>query len=107
PAVTILDDTITINPTKDLLFGTGYKLEIPSGAIKDYPGTTSYNFTTTDTLFTSESSSALAASPNKLTYTGSADFTGTGNSAANVITGGIGNDTLNGGAGADSLIGGA
>ncbi|MGO6683958.1 calcium-binding protein, partial [Rhizobium leguminosarum] len=42
-----------------------------------------------------------------LTYTGSANFTGTGNALANTITGGIGNDTLNGGAGADTLIGGA
>ncbi|MBY3363411.1 M10 family metallopeptidase C-terminal domain-containing protein [Rhizobium laguerreae] len=42
-----------------------------------------------------------------LTYTGSANFTGTGNAFANTITGGAGNDTLDGGAGADSLIGGA
>ncbi|MGO7608589.1 beta strand repeat-containing protein, partial [Rhizobium ruizarguesonis] len=42
-----------------------------------------------------------------LTYTGSANFTGTGNALANTITGGAFNDMLNGGAGADTLIGGA
>ncbi|HEY8118203.1 MAG TPA: Ig-like domain-containing protein [Methylophilaceae bacterium] len=112
PAITISDNTLTINPTRDMLYGTGYKLEIATGAIKDlagtsYPGTTTYNFTTTDTLITSASSFTLATSPNKLMYTGGSDFTGTGNSAANVITGGIGNDSLNGGLGADTLIGGA
>ncbi len=38
-----------------------------------------------------------------LTFTGSGDFTGTGNAPANTITGGAGNDTLNGGTGADML----
>ncbi|PDS27312.1 calcium-binding protein, partial [Rhizobium phaseoli] len=42
-----------------------------------------------------------------LTYTGSGNFTGTGNALANTITGGGGNDVLNGGVGADTLIGGA
>jgi len=41
-----------------------------------------------------------------LAYTGwASDFTGIGNSLANVITGNNGNDTLEGGAGADTLIG--
>ncbi|MEV4782874.1 hypothetical protein [Burkholderia sp. LMU1-1-1.1] len=43
----------------------------------------------------------------KLTYTGSAAFTGTGNAGDNVITGGAGGDALNGGAGNDQLVGGA
>ena len=42
-----------------------------------------------------------------LTYTGSADWSGTGNSLDNAITGSTGADTLNGGAGVDKLIGGA
>ncbi|MCK6407323.1 MAG: hypothetical protein L6Q60_15100, partial [Rhodocyclaceae bacterium] len=42
-----------------------------------------------------------------LTYTGSSDFTGSGNALANVITGGAGNDSLDGGAGNDTLAGGA
>jgi len=40
-----------------------------------------------------------------LTYTGTGDFTGTGNELDNVITGGSGSDTLDGGAGSDTLNG--
>ncbi|GAB3647605.1 peroxidase family protein [Ramlibacter alkalitolerans] len=41
-----------------------------------------------------------------LTFVGAGNFTGTGNAAANVITGGTGNDVLDGGAGDDTLTGG-
>ncbi|WP_116680372.1 M10 family metallopeptidase C-terminal domain-containing protein [Rhizobium leguminosarum] len=63
----------------------------------------------TDEIRTALAAYSIAALVNveNLTYTGSANFTGTGNALANTITGGIGNDTLNGGLGADSLIGGA
>jgi Ca2+-binding RTX toxin-like protein len=70
----------------------------------------------TDTVLTSLASYTLGANVENLTYTGSGDFTGTGNGLANVITGGNGNnllsgldgtDTLNGGAGNDVLYGGA
>ncbi len=52
PRVTISGSTLTVNPTSDLAYSTGYLLEISSGAIKDvsgnsYEGTASYNFTTT------------------------------------------------------------
>ena len=60
-----------------------------------------------DTVQTTLAAYTLGADLENLTYTGSADFTGTGNALGNTITGGIGNDTLNGGAGADTLIGGA
>jgi Ca2+-binding RTX toxin-like protein len=43
----------------------------------------------------------------KLTYTGTAAFTGTGNTGNNVISGGLNGDVLNGGAGNDELIGNA
>jgi Ca2+-binding RTX toxin-like protein len=49
----------------------------------------------------------LGAHVENLTYTGVADFVGTGNELDNVITGGAGNDTLKGGAGDDILHGGA
>lgn len=42
-----------------------------------------------------------------LTLTGSADIDGTGNTSANVITGGDGRNVLDGGGGADTLTGGA
>ena len=61
---------------------------------------------TIETTLATFSLAALAAVEN-LTYTGVANFTGTGNALANIITGGGGNDILNGGAGADTLIGGA
>ncbi|WP_165423934.1 beta strand repeat-containing protein [Rhizobium ruizarguesonis] len=62
----------------------------------------------TDEIRTALAAYSIAALVNveNLTYTGSANFTGTGNALANTITGGAGNDTLNGGVGADSLIGG-
>ena len=61
----------------------------------------------TDTVKTAEASHTLADNVENLTYTGSSDFTGTGNTLANTLTGGAGDDTLDGGAGADTLIGGA
>ncbi|ARO22596.1 serralysin-like metalloprotease domain-containing protein [Rhizobium sp. TAL182] len=62
----------------------------------------------TDEIRTALAAYSIAALVNveNLTYTGSANFTGTGNALANTITGGAGNDLLNGGGGADSLIGG-
>ncbi|MDK4733759.1 calcium-binding protein [Rhizobium sp. CNPSo 3490] len=63
----------------------------------------------TDEIRTALAAYSIAALVNveNLTYTGSANFTGTGNALSNMITGDAGNDTLNGGGGADSLIGGA
>ncbi|MDB5581792.1 MAG: cya 17 [Bradyrhizobium sp.] len=60
----------------------------------------------TDTINTSLTAYALASELENLTYTGSNAFTGYGNDAANVITGGSGANTLNGGAGDDTLYGG-
>ncbi|MFS0755110.1 peroxidase family protein [Noviherbaspirillum sp. 1P10PC] len=59
-----------------------------------------------DTVLTSLATYVLANTIENLSYTGTADFSGSGNSAANAITGGIGNDTLDGGAGVDLLVGG-
>ncbi|MBB4294141.1 serralysin, partial [Rhizobium leguminosarum] len=61
----------------------------------------------TDEIRTALAGYTLGDNVENLTYTGSANFTGTGNALANTITGGAGNDILDGGAGADSLIGGA
>jgi hypothetical protein len=112
-AVSISDDTLIINPSKDLKFDTKYKLEIASGAITDtshnpYTGLTGYHFTTTDTLTTSASSYTLGSNaPKKLAYSGTGDFIGTGNRSANEITSGVGNDILNGVSGNDTLTGGS
>jgi serralysin len=63
----------------------------------------------TDTIQTTLNSFTLPANVERLTFTGTADFTGTGNALANIVTGGAGNDTLDGGlgAGSDRLVGGA
>ncbi|MET3753627.1 serralysin, partial [Rhizobium binae] len=63
----------------------------------------------TDLIKTGLFSYALTniANVENLTFTGSGDFSGTGNSLANTITGGAGNDTLDGGGGTDTLVGGA
>lgn len=60
----------------------------------------------TDEVRTALASYTLAVNVEKLTYTGSAAFSGTGNAFANTIVGGIANDILNGGTGVDALIGG-
>ncbi|MCW0180338.1 MAG: hypothetical protein OJI70_01100 [Zavarzinia sp.] len=60
-----------------------------------------------DTIETTLAAYALAADLENLTYTGTGDFTATGNTLANVIIGGAGNDELNGGRGSDTLRGGA
>ncbi|AWM90957.1 calcium-binding protein [Pseudomonas sp. 31-12] len=49
----------------------------------------------------------MAENIERLTYVGTAAFTGWGNASNNIITGASGNDTLYGGAGADQFIGGA
>ncbi|MBX5142850.1 rhizobiocin, partial [Rhizobium lentis] len=61
----------------------------------------------TDLIKTARSVYTLGNNIEKLIYTGSDSFTGTGNGLANTIIGGAGNDTLDGGAGNDTLNGGA
>src|SRR5206468_786613 len=61
----------------------------------------------TDEVRTSLNSYTLGANVENLRFTGTGDFTGTGNTLANAITGGAGNDTLDGGGGNDSMTGGA
>ncbi len=49
--VTVSDSTLTINPTADLNYSTGYKVEFAAGSVQDlagnnYAGISTYNFTT-------------------------------------------------------------
>ncbi|VVO17377.1 hypothetical protein PS718_03927 [Pseudomonas fluorescens] len=60
-----------------------------------------------DEIRTSLTNLNLSAEVERLTYTGTGNFTGSGNAGDNIITGGVGNDLLMGGAGADTFIGGA
>ena len=59
-----------------------------------------------DLVKTTLSSYTLGAHLDKLSYTGTGNFSGTGNNLNNAITGGAGNDWLNGGTGNDALTGG-
>ncbi|KIC82811.1 peroxidase family protein [Pseudomonas sp. C5pp] len=59
-----------------------------------------------DLVQTALASYTLGANVENLTFTGAGNFTGTGNTLANTITGGAGNDLLDGGAGIDRLVGG-
>lgn len=81
-------NTLTINPSADLAYSTGYAVEFASGTIKDlagnsYVGTTSYNFST-------------LANPVNQTLTGT--------SANESFTGSAGNDTIDGGADIDTAL---
>jgi Ca2+-binding RTX toxin-like protein len=60
-----------------------------------------------DQVYTSLSSLHMDPFIEKMTYTGTADFTGYGNDGDNVIVSGAGNDVLLGGAGGDRFEGGA
>ncbi|MDB5430608.1 MAG: outer rane adhesin like protein [Caulobacter sp.] len=58
-----------------------------------------------DTVKASSAAYTLSDEIETLSFSGSGDFTGTGNAAANTITGGLGNDTLYGMDGDDKLTG--
>ncbi|MFZ6641120.1 DUF4214 domain-containing protein [Undibacterium sp. TC4M20W] len=95
--VTISGNTVTINPTNDLNNGSTYKLNIPSGAIKDvagnnFIGTSSYSFTT-----------VAKAVPGGIVGTAGND-TLTGTAGNDSFNGLAGNDIINGGAGMDTAI---
>ena len=61
----------------------------------------------TDTVMSSIALTSTIDNVENYTFTGTADWTFTGNALDNVNTGGSGNDTLDGGAGNDTLVGGA
>jgi Ca2+-binding RTX toxin-like protein len=61
----------------------------------------------TDLVRTGLSTYTLGGNLENLLYTGSAAFTGTGNSLANILTGASGNDSLSGLGGGDLIDGGA
>jgi Ca2+-binding RTX toxin-like protein len=88
--LSVAGSTLIINPGADLAPGTGYKVELDPGSIKDlagngFAGSANYNFTT-------------------LANTSGQTLTGT--SGNDVLSGGAGNDTISGGGGNDWLSGG-
>ncbi|MEQ1576256.1 MAG: calcium-binding protein [Hyphomicrobium sp.] len=96
------NDTLDGSIGADTLNGGGgddtYVIDNAADSITDTSGI--------DTVQTSLATYTLAANLENLIFTGAGNFTGNGNGAGNVITGGTGNDTLDGGIGADTLDGG-
>ena len=93
--LTILGNTLTINPTNNLANNTHYFVTFASGTVKDlagnnYLGTSSYDFTTVK---------------NTITGTNGNDSL-VGTNGDDILIGLAGNDVLNGGLGADQMTGG-
>ncbi|WP_049973979.1 hypothetical protein, partial [Azospirillum sp. B4] len=98
------NDTLNGGAGDDTLIGgTGddiFQVDSANDVVVENPGEG------TDEVQATSAGYTLSANVEKLTYTGSGNFSGVGNALANTITGGGGNDTLDGGAGADTLVGG-
>lgn len=107
------DDTLDGGAGADTLVGGGgddvlaggagsdvYVIDAGSATITELAGEG------TDVVRTALSAFTLAAEVENLVYTGTTNFTGTGNDSDNMLVGGDGNDTLEGGAGNDTLNGG-
>jgi len=101
--ITVNANTVTINPTADLVPYSSYSVQMASGVIKDLAGTPHAGLSNTSTLdFKTET-----ATVGNDTITGtSAVDTVNGLSGNDRISGLAGNDVLTGGEGADTLIGG-
>ncbi len=100
--LSISGSTLTINPSSNLGYKTGYKVEFAAGTIKDaagniYGGVSDYNFTTVGSIVNGTSGN------DSLVGTKVADslFGLDGNDSLN---GGLGNDTLTGGLGTDTFV---
>ena len=97
-----LANVLTDNGAADTLIGgTGNDTYIVSNASDLVSEASSAG---TDVVISSVSLT-LATNVEKLTLTGSANLSGTGNSSANTITGNTGNNVLDGGSGADTIVG--
>lgn len=98
------DDTLNGGAGNDTLIGgmgnDVYIVDSAGDVVQENP------FQGIDEVRTTLNVYGLGANVERLTFTGTGDFQGTGNALNNVIVGGAGNDTLSGGGGSDILIGG-
>lgn len=117
------DDVLLGLGGKDILFGNDGSDLLDGGLGKDWMGGGSGDDTYHvddkgdvvaemagggfDTVITSLSKYVLGANVEAVTYQGAQDFSGTGNTLDNLMSGDAGADWLFGGAGNDSLLGGA
>ena len=101
--ILVSGSTLTIDPTANLAFHTGYKVEFAAGTVKDlannnYAGTTTYNFETAVNIVSGNDSANLLTG-----LVTDDDLRGLGGN--DTVDGGAGGiDTLNGGAGIDTAI---
>jgi len=110
------NDTIVAGAGDDTLNGGGGADSLVGGLGNDFYRVAAADIVTErvdegiDTLIGTQTSLAITAyatTVENLFYTGSTGATLTGNTLANLMSGGTGNDTVNGGNGNDSLLGGA
>ncbi|HET6160197.1 MAG TPA: cadherin domain-containing protein [Dongiaceae bacterium] len=101
---TIGDDVLTGGAGGDRLAGgTGndtYSVNSTGDVVVEYSGQG------TDLVKTTLNSYTLTSHVENLAFIGTGNFSGTGNTLSNTITGGAGNDTLRGGSGNDTVRGG-
>jgi Ca2+-binding RTX toxin-like protein len=97
------NDTLNGGPGNDTMNGglgnDTYYVDSTSDVIIDAGGS--------DVVVTTLANYTLAPNLEHLAYSGSGNFSGTGNALNNWLVSGAGNDTLNGGPGNDTLFGGA
>ena len=107
-----LDNTITGNGSANTLTGGVGTDTLIGGTGNDTYNADAFDIIVeaaaagTDSVNTNEGVFALSANLENLTYGGSSNFSGSGNTLANIITGGAGNDFLYGNGGNDTLNGG-
>ncbi|MBK6296470.1 MAG: Ig-like domain-containing protein [Rhodoferax sp.] len=102
--LTIEGSTLTIDPSADLAFGAGYRVELSADAVKDvygnvFVGLTSYNFTTGLSGVTQ-----TGGAGNDTLLGGAGHDALFGRAGNDLLTGGGGNDNLEGGAGVDAAV---
>jgi Ca2+-binding RTX toxin-like protein len=110
--LSISGSSLTINPTADLGYSTGYKVEFAAGSIKDiagnnYAGVSDYNFTTASSILigTSGDDSLVGTENDDGIFGFAGNDTLLGAAGGDSLDGGAGNDELVGGVGQDTLLG--
>ena len=103
---TSADDVLAGGASGDMLIGGKGQRYLHCQPHRRSAGGTAGGNEGTDLVKTTLASYTLGAYVEKLSFSGSGNFSGTGNNLNNTMTGGAGGDWLNGGTGNDVLTGG-